>query len=119
MVEDPLSSAIQDLTKLTTDATATIEEAVIPSRHSVIDNNEENHEYSVGSPDSLDMCNTNNRPIPPPRTKIPATGPTSCNSTATSSTLQNNINHKQTRSESDHDLLLSLAGEDNAHNNDR
>ena len=112
-VDDPLSSVIQDLTKLTTETTTSLEESGRDSKHSEVGNNEENTEASVGSPDSLDICNMNNKPIPPPRTRVPAPVPITYKSTEAASTISNSLMHKQTRSESDHDLLISLTASGN------
>ena len=111
--DDPLSSVISDLTKLTSDATITIKETVASSiqRNSV--NTEENVVDGIGSPDSLDVCNMDTRPIPPPRTRVPVSLATNGNTIATSSTLQNPYPAKQITSVSDHDLLLSLASSGN------
>ena len=107
-IDDPLSSVIQDLTKQITETTTSLDESGRDSKYSETGNNEENTEASVGSPDSLDICNLNNRPIPPPRTKVPAPVPISYTTTEASSTVSNSVVHKQTRSESDHDLPISL-----------
>ena len=102
---DPLSSVIQDLNKLTTESSILANEPSIPSKESVDD--------SIGSPDSLDIGSMNSRPIPPPRTKVPITVPTNCNNSAIPSTALNNSAQKQLRSESDTDLMLTLTSSGN------
>ena len=98
---DPLSSVIQDLSKLTTESSILPNETVLPNKA-----HEEFIDESIGSPDSLDTGFMGNRPIPPPRTKVPMTVNANCNDTALHSA--NTSVHKQMRSESDTDLLLSL-----------
>ena len=88
-------------------------ESILPSKELQTIGNEEFFEDSIDSPDSLDICNVNNRPIPPPRTKVPVAVPTTCNNAVITSSSPNNIAHKQMRSESDTDLLLSLTGSGN------
>ena len=111
--DDPLSSVIQDLNKLTTESSVLDSETILPSKELQTRANDEFFEDSIDSPDSLDIGNVNNRPIPPPRTKVPVSVPTSCNNGVISSSTPNNIAHKQMRSESDTDLLLSLTGSGN------
>ena len=111
--DDPLSSVIQDLNKLTTEPSIMNSESILPSKELQTIGNEEFFEDSIDSPDSLDICNVNNRPIPPPRTKVPVAVPTTCNNAVITSSSPNNIAHKQMRSESDTDLLLSLTGSGN------
>ena len=103
--EDPLSSVIQDLTKLTTDAT--LEKTVISSAASKEDQDEENIDDSIGSPDSLDACNLDIRPIPPPRTRIPAATNAISPSPANCLSIPNGSSTRQLSS-SEHDLSLSL-----------
>ena len=103
--EDPLSSVIQDLTKLTTDATR--DQREISSMASKEAQNEENIDDSIGSPDSLDACNLGIRPIPPPRTKIPAASNATSPSPANCLIIPNGSSTRQLSS-SEHDLSLSL-----------
>ena len=103
--EDPLSSVIQDLTKLTTDATR--DQREISSMASKEAQNEENIDDSIGSPDSLDACNLDIRPIPPPRTRIPAATNAISPSPANSLCIPNGSSTRQLSS-SEHDLSLSL-----------
>ena len=103
--EDPLSSVIQDLTKLTTDAT--LEKTVISSAASKEDQDEENIDDSIGSPDSLDACNLGIRPIPPPRTRVPAASNAISPSPANCLSIPNGSSTRQLSS-SEHDLSLSL-----------
>ena len=136
--DDPLSSVIDDLAKLTTDAAETVDKSQIPldgkpvndthgaicpkTPHSQnysqdkqveICNDEEDLEESVGTPDSLEICKINNKPIPPPRTRLPPPLSTTGNVGAGTSSLLNGNSHKQIRSESDHELLLSLTSSGN------
>ena len=103
--EDPLSSVIQDLTKLTTDATR--DQREISSMASKEAQNEENIDDSIGSPDSLDACNLDIRPIPPPRTRIPAATNAISPSPANCLSIPNGSSTRQLSS-SEHDLSLSL-----------
>ena len=103
--EDPLSSVIQDLTKLTTDATRDQRET--SSMASKEAQNEENIDDSIGSPDSLDACNLDIRPIPPPRTRIPAATNAISPSPANCLSIPNGSSTRQLSS-SEHDLSLSL-----------
>ena len=103
--EDPLSSVIQDLTKLTTDATR--DQREISSMASKEAQNEENIGDSIGSPDSLDACNLDIRPIPPPRTRIPAATNAISPSPANCLSIPNGSSTRQLSS-SEHDLSLSL-----------
>ena len=103
--EDPLSSVIQDLTKLTTDATR--DQREISSMASKVAQNEENIDDSIGSPDSLDACNLDIRPIPPPRTRIPAATNAISPSPANCLSIPNGSSTRQLSS-SEHDLSLSL-----------
>ena len=103
--EDPLSSVIQDLTKLTTDATR--DQREISSMASKEAQNEENIDDSIGSPDSLDACNLDIRPIPPPRTRIPAPTNAISPSPANCLSIPNGSSTRQLSS-SEHDLSLSL-----------
>ena len=104
---DPLSSVIQDLSKLTTDSSILPNETVLPSKA-----HDEFIDESIGSPDSLDTGFMSNRPIPPPRTKVPMT--VNANSNDTLLPSANASAHKQMRSESDTDLLLSLTASGNS-----
>ena len=103
--EDPLSSVIQDLTKLTTDAT--LDKTLTSSTKSKDDQDEENIDESIGSPDSLDACNLDIRPIPPPRTRIPAATNAISPSPANCLSIPNGSSTRQLSS-SEHDLSLSL-----------
>ena len=103
--EDPLSSVIQDLTKLTTDAT--FDKTVTSSTKSKDDQDEENIDESIGSPDSLDACNLGIRPIPPPRTRVPAASNAISPSPANCLIIPNGSSTRQLSS-SEHDLSLSL-----------
>ena len=103
--EDPLSSVIQDLTKLTTDATC--DQREISSMASKETQNEENIDDSIGSPDSLDVCNLDIRPIPPPRTRIPAATNAISPSPDNCLIIPNGSSTRQLSS-SEHDLSLSL-----------
>ena len=103
--EDPLSSVIQDLTKLTTDATR--DQREISSMASKEAQNEENIDDSIGSPDSLDACNLDIRPIPPPRTRIPAATNAISPSPANCLSIPN-VSSTRQLSSSEHDLSLSL-----------
>ena len=133
--DDPLSSVIHDLAQLSTDAGTTIDESQLPSDSKLVNNthnptchkapnsqklsqekhvgtynDEEYLEDRVGTPDSLENCKINNKPVPPPRTRLPPPLTTSSNSTAGTSEFLNGNGHKQPRSESDHELLMSLTG---------
>ena len=103
--EDPLSSVIQDLTKLTTDAT--LDKTITSSTKSKDDQDEENIDESIGSPDSLDACNLGIRPIPPPRTRVPAASNAISPSPANCLIIPNGSSTRQLSS-SEHDLSLSL-----------
>ena len=103
--EDPLSSVIQDLTKLTTDAT--LDKTLTSSTKSKDDQDEENIDESIGSPDSLDACNLGIRPIPPPRTRVPAASNAISPSPANCLIIPNGSSTRQLSS-SEHDLSLSL-----------
>ena len=103
--EDPLSSVIQDLTKLTTDAT--LDKTVTSLTKSKNDRDEENIDESIGSPDSLDACNLGIRPIPPPRTRVPAASNAISPSPANCLIIPNGSSTRQLSS-SEHDLSLSL-----------
>ena len=103
--EDPLSSVIQDLTKLTTDAT--LDKTLTSSTKSKDDQDEENIDESIGSPDSLDAFNLGIRPIPPPRTRVPAASNAISPSPANCLSIPNGSSTRQLSS-SEHDLSLSL-----------
>ena len=103
--EDPLSSVIQDLTKLTTDAT--LDKTLTSSTKTKDDQDEENIDESIGSPDSLDACNLGTRPIPPPRTRVPAASNAISPSPANCLIIPNGSSTRQLSS-SEHDLSLSL-----------
>ena len=130
---DPITSVIHELANLSTDAVGTTDDTIINSdekippgsprnifhkassshsyshnKHAPIYNDEEDLEESVGSPDSLDMCKVNDKPIPPPRTKLLTPQSASNNIPAGSSSLHNVNTYKQLRSESDNELVLSL-----------
>ena len=113
-VNDPLSSVIQDLNKLTTESSILTQESPLRSNELQTRTNEEFVDDSIDSPDSLDVGLINNRPIPPPRTKVPITASINYNNSMIPSTDLNNSAYKQIRSESDTDLLFSLTSTGNS-----
>lgn len=132
--EDPLVTVMQDLTKLNTGTASTTNESqischernindahtkpisnqgIIQPNHmqdeqTITCNNVEDIEDSIGTPDSLEFCQINERPIPPPRTRLPPPLSTTENKKGDIPHLQNGNTSKHPRSESDHELLMSL-----------
>ena len=109
--DDPLFNVIEDLTKLTTEPQATFP-ASMEHTHTWSDKTLEQRTISgcndgvadeiISSPDSLEAVQQKcKRPIPPPRTKVPL--PLSTNSSSENG-------YEKQRSESDHEILMTLGG---------